>query len=1474
MRDDFLKQTITEIAKGVGYRCSNPDCARPTVAANAEQTGVITIGVAAHICAASPGGPRYNAAQSREVRRGKDNGIWLCQNCGRLIDADPGKFTVEVLTGWKRTGQERAFRELVVPGLSSPTEEAARIGSLAASDDADAEDAEFAACFQQVHAAATNDLATYTRGSLWKQTQVELTLKLLDEQDSPPFSIGKLPPALEVAPEITLVAPPGTGKTTTVLQLASHALAGSAIVPLYFRLSDVPEGNGGLFETLSQRAAFGNIGHDDFVALAQRGRLLLVLDGWNELDAGTRKRIRLDLDRIRLDWPHVRIVATTRRQVLDVPIGGPRIAIELLSEDQQMAIARAQSGDAGAKIVDDAWRTGGVRQLIATPLYLSALLEGASHGARPTTKEEVLRLFVEQHERASEHAETLNAVLLGCHASVLRALARHLNGVASTAMAESDARRIIVDALTELRLQGQITKQPEPSAVLDVLTNHHVLMRSGSNNGTISFQHQQFQEWFASYDVEDLMRRSAGGESDAQVQLRGAVLDQPAWEESILFATERVSREQDGVAVVAHAVRLTLAIDPMLAAEMIYRSSAEVWKAVSADVMGFVGRWHKPGTVDRAVRFMIMTGRPEFAPHIWPLASSADSQVQLPTLRTAPRFRPSVLGPDLASKVAALPDETREHLIALIASESGVDGMELATELAQTDPSPKLQAEVVQYLLFRRAERHASALLAAAHEETWALVASRGYADEVRDPATARRLAQERDKMLAAAKTPGERLRLLLNDFASEPDRDAKIAAAIADPDFPVKDQSGALHFAHERAPAAVLQGLKQRIEAGLELPFHADHFLNQLGVIDDGPVAAAILGTSRDKHSDNKLAVLAGPKTTGALIDKFLACAATLRADRNNGQLSDEHHRLKSRIRATRPSAFVEAFIARANTDDLMLIYGLCDLASAHGDTNDPNATIVVGAEARSALIGILRRWTAVVATSPESKRWHLNEVSNAIGRFGFRELIPELIRLLDEELDRLLKARDGFREAQRRGDSEATSDARMRYGNQYQHAFSLIGGDDVARAVVKYLEEPEFGFEAALVLKSVSDKQQRMPEPDFFRRWPWFDEVAAARAARTAASVAPPANSYADPIWAAIDRLAKPESDKPSQELAIKLSRIALAMPHRNQDALIARVMALPQPLTSKRELLAAMAMDGQVLDARLVMQAIDDWIADAGADANKAWHKRQNAWEIEPWLELLPYTENPDSVIEGLAKVKAFYQQGWAQRWERVLTAVAVMPGPEGEVLIARLARASKDIATEFEWMKEILRRNTASSVLFYVDLFMEGVFGQEAHGPDAWHVGRELAQYVGKFPELKAELKKRYETASAPGTGRAMLEHLFGEIGDEEDLVAMVRKYAANGQRYDQRMDRAVYAVAVQEIPLSEDPNSYNIHPASVGAVRKTLFGMLDAKTGEAALAKQCLAAIDHLRDEHGIAANDTRHPDVMSGKPWPEESGSP
>ena len=38
---------------------------------------------------------------------------------------------------------------------------------------------------------------------------------------------------------------------------------------------------------------------------------------------------------------------------------------------------------------------------------------------------------------------------------------------------------------------------------------------------------------------------------------------------------------------------------------------------------------------------------------------------------------------------------------------------------------------------------------------------------------------------------------------------------------------------------------------------------------------------------------------------------------------------------------------------------------------------------------------------------------------------------------------------------------------------------------------------------------------------------------------------------------------------------------------------------------------------------MQGVDEWLQD---DPKNAWHRRQNTWEIEPWLELLPTQTSP--------------------------------------------------------------------------------------------------------------------------------------------------------------------------------------------------------------------------------------------------------
>ncbi len=115
MRDDFPLGVKELLAKRVAYHCSNPGCRRVTSGPQEDPARVINIGVAAHITAASPDGPRYDASLNAEQRSSAENGIWLCQACGKLVDNDTLRYTVAGLEDWKRTAEAAATREIEQP---------------------------------------------------------------------------------------------------------------------------------------------------------------------------------------------------------------------------------------------------------------------------------------------------------------------------------------------------------------------------------------------------------------------------------------------------------------------------------------------------------------------------------------------------------------------------------------------------------------------------------------------------------------------------------------------------------------------------------------------------------------------------------------------------------------------------------------------------------------------------------------------------------------------------------------------------------------------------------------------------------------------------------------------------------------------------------------------------------------------------------------------------------------------------------------------------------------------------------------------------------------------------------------------------------------------------------------------------------------------------------------------------------------
>ena len=121
VRDDFSTTDKRSLAMRVAGRCSNPACKAQVFGPQLDSVKALNLGVAAHISAASPGGPRYDPSMSSARRASIDNGIWLCQNCAKLVDNDPQRYVSEVVAGWKRTAEEEALQQIGRPSLSERT---------------------------------------------------------------------------------------------------------------------------------------------------------------------------------------------------------------------------------------------------------------------------------------------------------------------------------------------------------------------------------------------------------------------------------------------------------------------------------------------------------------------------------------------------------------------------------------------------------------------------------------------------------------------------------------------------------------------------------------------------------------------------------------------------------------------------------------------------------------------------------------------------------------------------------------------------------------------------------------------------------------------------------------------------------------------------------------------------------------------------------------------------------------------------------------------------------------------------------------------------------------------------------------------------------------------------------------------------------------------------------------------------------
>jgi hypothetical protein len=1286
---------------------------------------------------------------------------------------------------------------------------------------------------------------------------------------------------------IVLEAPAGSGKTTTLVQVARDVLDAGGLAFLV-DLPDWVRSGKGVLSYVASRPPFASRDLDAKELSKLRGPRppIFLLNGWNEVPIAGAEEADVAVRELDRSFGAAIVVVATRRHSLVPQLRGSfRLELRPLGRPQRDEYLRLALGDSEHDLRVKLNNSRVLDSITRTPLFLAEVVDLYRSGKDiPPTKMGVLGGVMDAIEQSPEHQTALRqAPLRGRAGDYLRALSMEMTGRGETSIVEANARGVVSSVSERLLAAKQIAEVPHPGDILDELSKRHVLVRAKDGEISFRFQHQQFQEFFAARGLRahlnDLVREKDPHEDR---NFLVSYVNEPRWGESLRLLAEDIGAsggDKIMVEVGAKLVRMALEVDLIFAGELARCCGPAVWSEVREEMGGRFRLWHDVPDARHnqcALAAMLATGSEDFKDIVVPLMKNPTDQI-LAVYHSDAGLLPSSLGPRWVEVVQGWAEDARLNFILQLANDPWL--ADTVEQLALADSSPQIKWNAARALSWYGFTEKVEKLLSPLGDGDFLTALHSLDTDEI--PASLRQRAIdvaeakyaetsdhfERLQTLhflrkLGAKQIAERMKAELDGLDKK-----QLEAGNAGP------TKWAMDELRESDPQWVSEWLARKFLEGSTRFGGWNEMVTQIPAAERDRLLERFTNELLDANEKQRVLSILATTADEGLVARLFESACELHRELMIGPSRDMakwnfFRQQQDLLQAIAPKIILDALSPKLERDPEVTEFGLLtDVLGRLSPTRTDTETALPD-EARQKLHAYLKRAVERAADPnglPASVRAHL---AFLLAQVGGPSDIPDLRRLVTADSIRYRDMRAAWLKGDRSGDN-------VGYVVLYMSAVMAADPEHGDQVLLEMLSEEQ--YERFVAEELVRRAKKSKAQPTLGIRPPAFEKVWVAREGKeTEEYVEERRSRYADALRALIEKIlverAAATDKRPSEYRLKPIGASLAALDARRSAKLILEVMAFPAGYDaySRVDSVQSLIFAGVRMTLPEMMNVLGPAIEQARRDLGNS---DQNRWLMDRCLSVLPFVDPPE---EGIAKIKeilAGLRFFYPHDSRGVVAALGASRCADAMDLLLQLAKPDRSAVAQIgdEWIKAVAQlggKRSNEVLLSFVDpnqkLFTKEFVPDYQHGNV---LARLLADRAEHDSEFKAELL-RLASGELPQTKRMLLAKTFSFFQREDDLVAGLCVLRDDESALPFELLQSIENAFLERRPYGPDGHAYALAPRGSNALRKRLLEMAQTDPLRKHSAFALLGQIEVWRLEHGRPMDEPRHPAIESGAYWP------